>query len=394
MSARRKRSAAGKKPPSPVRRVRNAGRLKELILYVGAGGRCEFDGCNKQLLRNPLTLTAANFGKKAHIVAFQESGPRGRQGRRPMDINALSNLMALCATCHDEIDKHPAKYPRAVLEKWKKAHEDRIKLATSAGPDRKTSIVQFKAKIGGKAVAIPAPDVIDAVAPNFPEDEQGLVIDVSTFDDRSPNFLPLAVEKIDNDLRPLLEPRMQGQVPRHVSLFAFGPIPLLVHLGSKLSDKMPVDFYQFHRGTKKWTWKKRGPLARYAFSRLRAGSDPKKVALLLSLSGKLAIDALPSDIDGSFTVYELVLESEAPNTMFLNTRADLDAFRVAYQRLLADITAQHAALDTIHFFPAIPLPIAVMCGHDLLNKSHPSLRVYDHDRANGGFTYQLTVNTL
>jgi len=25
-----------------------------------------------------------------------------------------------------------------------------------------------------------------------------------------------------------------------------------------------------------------------------------------------------------------------------------------------------------------------MCGHELLNKTHPSLRVYDHDKANAG----------
>jgi hypothetical protein len=127
---------------------------------------------------------------------------------------------------------------------------------------------------------------------------------------------------------------------------------------------------------------------------LREGSDPKNVALLLSLSGKIAIDALPPDIDASFAVYELILGSEAPNTMFLNTRADLDAFRIAYQGLLSEITAQHPGLATVHCLPAIPVPVAVMCGHDLLNKSHPSLRVYDHDKANGGFTYQLTVNSL
>ena len=377
---------------SPVRRVRNAGRLKELILYVRAGGRCEFDGCNKYLLRNPLTLTQANFGKKAHIVAFKESGPRGRQGRRPKDINAPSNLMLLCSTCHDEIDKHPEKHPRQVLELFKVAHEKRIELVTAAGPDRKTAVVQFKAKIGGKDVAIPAPDVFAAVAPNFPENDQGLIIDCCAFDDRNPRFMALAAAEIDRKLQPLLEPRMKGEIPRHGSLFAFGPIPLLVHLGSRLSDKMPVDFYQYHRDTKSWVWKKRGDPARYIHTKLREGTNPNKVALTLSLSGKIGLGDLPPDIDGSFTVFELTLTGQTPNTMFLNTRADLDAFRVAYQLLLGEILAGHGMLDTIHLFPAVPVPIAVMCGHDLLNKTHPSLRVYDHDKANGGFTYQLTVN--
>ena len=387
---------ASKKPlpesQSPVRRARNAGRLKELILYVRAGGRCEFDGCNKYLLRNPLTLTQANFGKKAHIVAFKESGARGRQGRRPKDINALSNLMLLCPTCHDEVDKHPDKYPRRSLERYKAAHEKRIELVTAAGPDRKTTIVQFKARIGGKQVAIPAPDVFAAVAPRFPEDEQGLVIDCSAFDDRSPHFIEQAVAEIDRRIDSLLEPRMQGEPPRHISLFAFGPIPLLVHLGSKLSDKLPVDFFQFHRDTKSWAWKVQGETAHYTHSKLRGGTDPTRVALILSLSGKIAATDLPLEVDETFSVYELTLEDQTPNTMFLNTRADLTAFRVAYQRLLGEILAGHGMLDTMYLFPAIPLPIAALCGHDLLNKTHPSLWVYDHDKAKIGFTYQLSLS--
>lgn len=374
------------------RHVRNAGRLKELILYVRAGGRCEFDGCNKYLLRNPLTLTQANFGKKAHIVAFKESGPRGRQGKRPKDINALANLMVLCATCHDEVDKHPEKYPRSVLEGYKTAHEKRIDLVTKAGPDRKTTVVQFKAKIGGKDVGIPAPDVFVAVSPNYPEEEQGLIIDCCNFDDRNPAFVGLAAAEIDRKLQPLLEPRMQGEPPRHISLFAFGPIPLLIHLGSRLSDKLPVDFYQFHRDSKSWAWKKRGKPAVYKLTKVRSGTDSTHVALLLSLSGKISIGALPPDIDDTFSIYELALMGQVPNTMFLNTRADLDAFRVAYQQLLGRIIQAHGTLESLYLFPAVPIPIAVMCGHDLLNKTHPSLRVYDHDKMKSGFTYQLRVN--
>lgn len=390
MTVRKQAKSATK--DQTVRLARNVGRLKELILYVRAGGRCQFDGCNKYLLKNPLTLTQANFGKKGHIVAFKESGPRGRQGERPEDINALSNLMLLCSTCHDEIDKHPEKYPRHVLERFKIAHEKRIELATAAGPDRKTTVVQFKAKIGGKDVAIPAPDVFVAVAPNYPDDEQGLVIDCSQFDDRAPHFLDQAVTEIDKRLQPLLAPRMQGEVPKHLSLFAFGPIPLLIHLGSRLSDKLPVDFFQFHRDTKSWAWKTRGEPVRYIHSRIRQGSDGGNVALILSLSGTIAVGSLPPSIDETFSVYELTLEGQAPHTMFLNTKADLTAFRTAYQRLLGEISARHPALDTTHLFPAVPVPIAVLCGHDLLNKSHPSLTVYDHDKVKGGFTYQLKVN--
>ena len=41
-----------------------------LFLYVQAGGRCEFDGCNKYLLEHYPTETVGNFAEQAHIWAF------------------------------------------------------------------------------------------------------------------------------------------------------------------------------------------------------------------------------------------------------------------------------------------------------------------------------------
>src|SRR5438445_13057633 len=84
--------------PSPVTRVpsRSISKLTQLLLFVRAGGRCEFDGCNKYLLEHHLTLTEGNFAQVAHIVAFKVAGPRGREGPRPEGINDVANLMRLC----------------------------------------------------------------------------------------------------------------------------------------------------------------------------------------------------------------------------------------------------------------------------------------------------------
>src|SRR3954464_5131674 len=113
---------------SPVqdvsRRIRPA---VDRLLYVRAGGRCEFAGCNQYLLEHPLTKAVGNFGQKAHVVAFRTRGPRGHF-KRPDDINAVDNLMLLCPACHKGIDDDPVKYPREVLETYKNEHERRILL--------------------------------------------------------------------------------------------------------------------------------------------------------------------------------------------------------------------------------------------------------------------------
>lgn len=58
----------------PVRRLRD---LTRMLLFVRAGGRCEFDGCSRYLIEHPVTLTEGNFAQVAHIVAFRIAGPRG-----------------------------------------------------------------------------------------------------------------------------------------------------------------------------------------------------------------------------------------------------------------------------------------------------------------------------
>ena len=67
----------------------------QMALVGRAAGRCQF--CNDFLFQHPITHDIANFSEKAHIVAFRERGPRGRDGERPEDINGITNLMLLCA---------------------------------------------------------------------------------------------------------------------------------------------------------------------------------------------------------------------------------------------------------------------------------------------------------
>jgi SMODS-associated and fused to various effectors sensor domain len=143
--------------------------------------------------------------------------------------------------------------------------------------------------------------------------------------------------------------------------------------------------------TPNWTWKKSGKPVDYEFRLVQSGRNQHRVALILSLSGTIARINLPNDIDDSFSVYELTLKGVIPNTTFLRTRRDLENFRSAYQIALGTITQEHAGLGTLHLFPAVPAPVAVLCGRELLPKVHPRLWVYDYNKANNGFTFALEV---
>ncbi len=363
--------------------------LVRLLLFVQGGGICEFDGCNRYLMEHHVTLTEGNFAQMAHIVAFRKAGPRGETGARPEDINNVSNLMLLCPTCHKLIDDHPKVYTRQILEAYKKAHEDRIKHVTSLGADRKTAVIVFTALIGGQTVSVPFNQIVEATAPQYPNTKHPMTIDLTSIPVSDKAFLSTACKTIKARVKELFTP--EGEVMRtgHVSVFALGPIPLLVYLGHQLTNKVSNEIYQRHRDVETWKWKTAGKPAQYLVRRVKKGRQG--VSIILSLSGKISLRDLPKEIRESTAVYEITLRGQLPNPTFLNLKQDLDGFRIAYQNLMGQIIAEHGLIDKVNLFPAVPAPVAVLCGRELLPKVHPKLRVYDYDKSEGGFNFKLEV---
>ena len=385
----RTRQNSGSSPIfSPPRRTIPS--TTRLILFVQAGGRCEFDGCNHYLLEHPVTLTEGNFAQVAHIVAFRPDGARGRAGSRQGHIHDLNNLMLLCPACHILVDRGPSRYTRQTLQEYKRRHEEQIRHATGLTPELRTWPLVVTANIGSQSVSVPFEHIYEAVSPRYPASKIGTTIDLTQINIDGPSAIETTARTISGKVKQLYDSGSDAQRIAHISVFALGPIPLLVYLGTQLSNKIPVDLYQRHRDKENWTWKKNGRAVQYRFVRIRRGTDPNKVALVASLSGRVPLQAVSSTVGSGYSIYELSLDRPTPT--FLKTRRDLEEFRIAYQSALAEIVRTHGTLKTISFFPAVPAPVAVLCGRELLPKVHPAIRIYDFDKSKGGFEYQLTVN--
>jgi hypothetical protein len=162
-----------------------------------------------------------------------------------------------------------------------------------------------------------------------------------------------------------------------------------VYLGRQLTNKIPCDVFQRHRDTEDWTWKADGTSVQYLVRQVREGKRDR-AALVLSLSGTVPLEHLPAGA-AEASIYEITLDGVVPAPTFLRLKADLDAFRVAYQEAIGLIIRNHGLLDTIDLFPAVPAPIAVLCGREPLPKVHPGLRVFDYNNQRNGFTFQLEV---
>jgi hypothetical protein len=177
----------------------------------------------------------------------------------------------------------------------------------------------------------------------------------------------------------------------HLSVFAIGPMPLLGHLGSRLSNKVPVTLFQRHRDSEDWTWKSEGAAVSYQVDCLQDRGKASPVALVLALSGDVKLDALPEPVRTASTVYRITLSGVVPDPTFLRRAQDLDGFKSALFEALGMVSHAHGLVQEIDLFPAVPAPIAVLCGRERLPKVHPRFRLYDYDAAAGGFNYKLTV---
>lgn len=190
------------------------------------------------------------------------------------------------------------------------------------------------------------------------------MIDLTSYgQENREEYYRLATTKIAQEVSRLYAPGMDVEATRHISLFALAPIPLLVHLGFCLSNKVSVEFYQRHRtGNEPWKWKTKRAPARYRLHRRRSGRDAAKVALVLALSGAIDNKLLPAIIDEQFSVYEITLDGQTPNPEFLRQRQDLEEFRVVYRQFQSELMRDHPTVSDLHVLPATPAPIAVACG--------------------------------
>lgn len=383
----------GEEPPSPIAAVPRS-RLSELTrmtLIARSAGRCQF--CNEYLFEHPLTKEAGNFSENAHIVAFRERGPRGADNR-PDNVDDIENLMLLCAQDHQLIDTNPGSHSRASLEDRKRAHETRIRRVTGIGPAMQTTVLQLKVKIGKQVVEVDRAEAFDAIQPRYPGGEAH-IIDLTQLGNEEPGaFYQLASDLIHRRVASLYDTGAELERTKHLSVLALAPIPLLVSLGSALSNKVATELFQCHRTRKdhRWTWYEGEVPVRFQVRKLRSGSDPSNVGLVLSLSGPFDLKSLPHRIDDSYALYELSPVDALANTALLRQRDDLEAFRASYRTLLAELMRNHPGLRELHVFPALPAPAAVACGFDLLPKIHPTLVIYDNVATEGGFVERLKVN--
>ena len=348
------------------------------MLWGRAAGRCEFAGCNRPLWRSPVTQEGVNLAEKAHIYAFSPRGPRGSTAIPRSALNRLQNLLLVCHDCHVTIDRTPdllERYPAARLLQWKAEHEERVELATSVGPDKRSHVVIYGANIGDHRSPLRFEAAAESLFPDrYPAADRPIALGMtnSALGDGDPRFWEREAENLRSLFdRRIREPRADGHLG-HLSVFALAPQPLLIYLGSLLVDIDAADVYQLHREPPTWRWAdEEDPIKLHVREPPETDGPP---ALVLSLSATIDSSRIRA-VDPALCIWELSID--LPHNDFLKHRSTLRAFRQAMRALLDRIKAAHGQDAELAIFPAMPIACAVELGRVRMPKADLPWIIYD-----------------
>lgn len=360
-------------------------------LLVKSSGRCQYRGCNKSLYVDLVTKRNFNQSYVAHIVADEPGGPRGDAARSKLLAKELSNLMLLCDTHHRLIDKvDVAGHPEDLLFQMKKEHEDRIERVTGITSDMQSHILTYRANIGVHTPELSYQTVSQYLLPEyFPA--QTDTIDLSLANslerDKDDFFWTTEISNLEKQFSRKLQQNFSKGEIKHLTVFAFAPMPLLIKLGTLINDIYTADIYQPVRNPK--TWKLTSNPAAVTFNVIPPTAKHSAVALNISLSATINNERITHVLGDDCSIYTLTMD--APFNDFLKSKKELEDFSITVRRLFNQIKTEYNEKTPLHIFPAMPVATAIELGRVWMPKADMPIFIYDQNTATEGFIKVLEI---
>lgn len=368
----------------------------EIAVWAAAAGRCTF--CNRLVTENEDLGLVVPIGELAHNVGWGQGSPRGNSVMTAAERSNPDNLVLLCRNCHKPVDAKGiiGYYTVEALQRLKREHEARIRLLTEIGADRKALIVRLVGPIRGVSPELTYDTVLAATtaAGIFPDIlpntyRNAIEIDLREYGEGTRETYSACVAKINDVVARINEGIKRDQIFR-LAVFAFARIPLLVHLGAQLDDKVQIRIFQRHRvdNQNAWSWPvDPPPPPAFAFEKLQAGGDPNRVALIQNISGTIQVRELPQAIQETYTIYGLAPVSPVMSgPSVISSPAALASFEYTVRGFLAHVEKEHGKIPEITIFPAIPISCAVALGRTLMPHVSPTLQLLDRNEQNKFFS--------
>lgn len=345
-------------------------------LWGKSAGRCQL--CNRIVYTDSIFGRDGNFGELAHIHAVGKKGPRHAEDMVQEELNNTNNLMLLCQEHHKMIDDNPDIFPSGYLLEKKKAHENRIFKVTSINNLVTCKMVSYCTRIDDNEIFRCEKEFKKALLGEdlIPEQDKSINLASIFHDDlRTKEMYVAKAHELAISFKKNVEDITRSN--ESIAIFAFGPIPLLIKLGTLINDQYNTKVFQRHRVGEEWSWRNTDNEVEYLVEGLDVISEHDDiVAINLSLSASINNNRIVSIVGKKVPIVTLTLKN--PNRDFATREDIVDLFVKDYRKMLEEIK-YIANLKKVLLFPAIPVSLAVRLGQDYMKKTDPIMVIYDQD---------------
>jgi hypothetical protein len=168
-----------------------------------------------------------------------------------------------------------------------------------------------------------------------------------------------------------------------VAVFSLAPIPLVIHLGFLLSDRIEAYLFQFDRDRKSWTWDPR--LAETADTTIAVHGLPTKpieeateVTIRVSLSAQISPQDTQAAAGGTAVEVDVVVAE--PDVMWLRSREQLAVLGQVFRSTLKSVGEFAPNCRRIHLFYAGPTGGGITIGQAINPRMNPPVELYEYSR--------------
>lgn len=197
-------------------------------------------------------------------------------------------------------------------------------------------------------------------------------------------------EKQDQTLSALMD---NDTIPKRFCIFSIHRIPLVIDLGYKIGDAIPVDVYHNNRIKDSWRWMpspdKNGNWFSVDFQKINKGNGNENLVLMIEISNTISLEDIATvlpEYGGLIRVF--VAE---PSVLWLKYKEQLKEFEQIIYCILAEISRKNKNIKKIHIFYAGPTPPAYYIGRAKNNSMDVEFCLYNYD-VNGNPNYRYVFS--
>lgn len=209
-----------------------------------------------------------------------------------------------------------------------------------------------------------------------------------SIDDSFAKYWKIQTENLETQFLQKVKSLKGKHEVQHFSIFGLAPIPLLIKLGSLLSDIYAAEVYQLHREPSTWKWLEEDTTVSHQL--IPASGNGNLVALKLELSANITDDRITDVLGDKCEIW--TIRHDTPNNDYIRCKGDLKNFRIIMRKAFDEIKSKHGQKSTLHIFPAMPVCVSVELGRVWMPKADMPMKIYDQNSKLGGFQETILIS--